>query len=146
MKRFRFVLLILILSSVMLGASCITINPPPPSAPTSTPAQAPPLVEPELPPPPKPAYSTEEEAINAVILHLADLTGLAGNDYSFVCNQLRTIYDWSAYLTQDIWSVNCSAHGGTPYIGSWQIDGRGSVTPSDAKAQEQEQQLRSMRK
>jgi len=37
MKRFRFVLLILILSGLLLSASCITINPPPAQAPTPTP-------------------------------------------------------------------------------------------------------------
>jgi len=43
MKRFRFVLLILILSSVMLCESCININPSPVQAPTPTSTQEVPL-------------------------------------------------------------------------------------------------------
>ena len=135
MHSYRYLLVILLVVSVLLGASCITINPPPSGS------------EPELPSPPQPAFSTEDGAINAVILHLADLTGFVGNDYAFTCNQMRDIYDWRAYRTQDIWSVTGSFYVeglGTQAIGSWRIDGQGNVTPSDDKAKEQEHLCRLM--
>lgn len=134
---YRSLTVILLILSVLLGTSCITINPPSELTPS--------VSEPELPPSNQPAFHTEEGAINAVILHLADLTGFVGNDYSFICNQLQDIYDWRAYLTQDIWAVTCSIYVeglGRQAMGSWQIDGKGNISPSDAEAQKVEYDIR----